>query len=142
MKTEFQCLCVSRVTMHLELGSVGVRRGLGGVTTGRAWRPCGRTRLTPPPVPCSLVFGSRLDIHSGGVDLAFPHHENEIAQCEAFHQCPQWGNYFLHSGECRLPSPAPLLSVGSARALRWAHLSQPGSPVCPERNSPELPGKD
>nr|XP_020769046.1 probable cysteine--tRNA ligase, mitochondrial [Odocoileus virginianus texanus] len=46
----------------------------------------------------SLVFGSRLDIHSGGVDLAFPHHENEIAQCEAFHQCPQWGNYFLHSG--------------------------------------------
>uniref|UniRef100_A0A8C3YEQ9 cysteine--tRNA ligase n=1 Tax=Catagonus wagneri TaxID=51154 RepID=A0A8C3YEQ9_9CETA len=47
---------------------------------------------------CSLVFGSRLDIHSGGVDLAFPHHENEIAQCEVFHQCPQWANYFLHSG--------------------------------------------
>ncbi|XP_032258503.1 probable cysteine--tRNA ligase, mitochondrial [Phoca vitulina] len=46
----------------------------------------------------SLVFGSQLDIHSGGVDLAFPHHENEIAQCEAFHQCRQWGNYFLHSG--------------------------------------------
>uniref|UniRef100_A0A8D1IG03 cysteine--tRNA ligase n=1 Tax=Sus scrofa TaxID=9823 RepID=A0A8D1IG03_PIG len=46
----------------------------------------------------SLVFGSRLDIHSGGIDLAFPHHENEIAQCEAFHRCPQWGNYFLHSG--------------------------------------------
>ncbi|GAB5566477.1 probable cysteine--tRNA ligase [Prionailurus iriomotensis] len=45
-----------------------------------------------------LVFGSRLDIHSGGMDLAFPHHENEIAQCEAFHQCRQWGNYFLHSG--------------------------------------------
>ncbi|XP_037384584.1 probable cysteine--tRNA ligase, mitochondrial [Talpa occidentalis] len=47
---------------------------------------------------CSSVFGSRLDIHSGGVDLAFPHHENEIAQCEAFHQCEQWGNYFLHAG--------------------------------------------
>ncbi|XP_057389094.1 probable cysteine--tRNA ligase, mitochondrial isoform X5 [Balaenoptera acutorostrata] len=46
----------------------------------------------------SLVFGSRLDIHSGGIDLAFPHHENEIAQCEVFHQCQQWGNYFLHSG--------------------------------------------
>ena len=62
------------------------------------------------PVPCSLVFGSRLDIHSGGVDLAFPHHETEIAQCEAFHQCPQWGNYFLHSGECRLPPGCPPLS--------------------------------
>ncbi|XP_037656581.1 probable cysteine--tRNA ligase, mitochondrial isoform X2 [Choloepus didactylus] len=46
----------------------------------------------------SFVFGSQLDIHSGGVDLAFPHHENEIAQCEVFHQCKQWGNYFLHSG--------------------------------------------
>ncbi|XP_033033142.1 probable cysteine--tRNA ligase, mitochondrial isoform X2 [Trachypithecus francoisi] len=46
----------------------------------------------------SMVFGSQLDIHSGGIDLAFPHHENEIAQCEVFHQCEQWGNYFLHSG--------------------------------------------
>ncbi|KAG8517020.1 Cysteine--tRNA ligase, mitochondrial, partial [Galemys pyrenaicus] len=47
---------------------------------------------------CSTVFGGRLDIHSGGVDLAFPHHENEIAQCEAFHGSEQWGNYFLHAG--------------------------------------------
>ncbi|XP_072850717.2 putative cysteine--tRNA ligase, mitochondrial isoform X1 [Pogona vitticeps] len=46
----------------------------------------------------SLVFGEHLDIHTGGIDLAFPHHENEIAQCEAYHQCEQWGNYFLHSG--------------------------------------------
>ncbi|KAG7264662.1 hypothetical protein CRUP_014164 [Coryphaenoides rupestris] len=38
-----------------------------------------------------------LDIHSGGIDLAFPHHENEVAQSEAYHQCEQWGNYFLHS---------------------------------------------
>uniref|UniRef100_A0A3Q0R020 Probable cysteine--tRNA ligase, mitochondrial n=1 Tax=Amphilophus citrinellus TaxID=61819 RepID=A0A3Q0R020_AMPCI len=46
----------------------------------------------------SCVFGSQLDIHSGGIDLAFPHHENEIAQSEAYHQCGQWANYFLHSG--------------------------------------------
>ncbi|NXJ14536.1 SYCM protein, partial [Odontophorus gujanensis] len=46
----------------------------------------------------SAVFGKQLDIHSGGIDLAFPHHENEIAQCEVYHQCEQWGNYFLHSG--------------------------------------------
>ncbi|XP_042313925.1 probable cysteine--tRNA ligase, mitochondrial isoform X2 [Sceloporus undulatus] len=46
----------------------------------------------------SLVFGGHLDIHTGGIDLAFPHHENEIAQCEVYHQCDQWGNYFLHSG--------------------------------------------
>ncbi|NWX50511.1 SYCM protein, partial [Steatornis caripensis] len=46
----------------------------------------------------SAVFGKQLDIHSGGIDLAFPHHENEIAQCEVYHCCEQWGNYFLHSG--------------------------------------------
>lgn len=50
-------------------------------------------------VAFSHMFGSQLDIHSGGIDLAFPHHENEIAQSEAFHQCGQWANYFLHSGE-------------------------------------------
>lgn len=46
----------------------------------------------------SSVFGRQLDIHSGGIDLAFPHHENEVAQSEAYHQCQQWANYFLHSG--------------------------------------------
>ncbi|XP_043928592.1 probable cysteine--tRNA ligase, mitochondrial isoform X2 [Protopterus annectens] len=50
----------------------------------------------------SLVFGKHLDIHTGGIDLAFPHHENEIAQSEAYHQCEQWGNYFLHSGHLHL----------------------------------------
>lgn len=47
----------------------------------------------------SSMFGRQLDIHSGGIDLAFPHHENEIAQSEAYHQCGQWANYFLHSGK-------------------------------------------
>ena len=55
--------------------------------------------VSDPPLSLpSSVFGSQLDIHSGGVDLAFPHHENEVAQSEAYHRCPQWGNYFLHSG--------------------------------------------
>ncbi|XP_055764105.1 probable cysteine--tRNA ligase, mitochondrial isoform X2 [Salvelinus fontinalis] len=58
----------------------------------------------------SSVFGSQLDIHSGGVDLAFPHHENEIAQCEAYHQCGQWGNYFLHSGHLHLKGSAEKMS--------------------------------
>ncbi|KAK2856711.1 hypothetical protein Q5P01_005446 [Channa striata] len=58
----------------------------------------------------SCVFGSQLDIHSGGIDLAFPHHENEIAQCEAYHQCPQWANYFLHSGHLHLKGSAEKMS--------------------------------
>eukprot|EP00123_Amoebidium_parasiticum_P013235 comp21843_c3_seq1/m.31198 comp21843_c3_seq1/g.31198 ORF comp21843_c3_seq1/g.31198 comp21843_c3_seq1/m.31198 type:complete len:629 (-) comp21843_c3_seq1:231-2117(-) len=50
------------------------------------------------PVMCSHMFGQHLDVHTGGIDLAFPHHENEIAQCEAHHDTEQWVNYFLHTG--------------------------------------------
>ncbi|XP_045909069.1 probable cysteine--tRNA ligase, mitochondrial [Micropterus dolomieu] len=58
----------------------------------------------------SSVFGSQLDIHSGGIDLAFPHHENEVAQSEAYHQCGQWANYFLHSGHLHLKGSAEKMS--------------------------------
>ncbi|KAH9322117.1 hypothetical protein KI387_016756, partial [Taxus chinensis] len=46
----------------------------------------------------SHIIGKSIDIHSGGVDLQFPHHDNELAQAEAFYGCSQWVNYFLHSG--------------------------------------------
>ena len=56
----------------------------------------------------SAVLGSQMDIHSGGIDLAFPHHDNELAQSEAYWvQEPaegcgrtqhEWVKYFLHMG--------------------------------------------
>jgi cysteinyl-tRNA synthetase len=46
--------------------------------------------------------GGRIDIHSGGIDLRFPHHENEIAQSEACLNCSQWVNYFIHSGHLNI----------------------------------------
>lgn len=49
----------------------------------------------------SSIIGSTIDIHTGGEDLRFPHHDNELAQAEAFYHdqgCCQWVNYFLHSG--------------------------------------------
>ena len=46
----------------------------------------------------SAIFGEKLDIHSGGVDLRFPHHENEMAQSEACFCSKQWTNYWLHTG--------------------------------------------
>ncbi|XP_037552761.1 cysteine--tRNA ligase, mitochondrial [Nematolebias whitei] len=58
----------------------------------------------------SCVFGAQLDLHSGGIDLAFPHHENEVAQSEAHHQCRQWANYFLHSGHLHLKGSAEKMS--------------------------------
>lgn len=51
----------------------------------------------------SDVLGKEIDIHSGGIDLAFPHHDNELAQSEAYWHShgadsKQWVNYFLHMG--------------------------------------------
>ncbi|XP_075972800.1 cysteine--tRNA ligase, cytoplasmic [Anticarsia gemmatalis] len=46
----------------------------------------------------SDVLGNKLDIHTGGVDLKFPHHDNELAQSEAHFDEPGWVNYFLHTG--------------------------------------------
>ncbi len=50
----------------------------------------------------SDLLGQSLDIHAGGEDLRFPHHDNEIAQCEAFHGSQQWVNYFLHAGHLHI----------------------------------------
>ena len=52
-------------------------------------------------IECSAMskklFGDTFDIHAGGSDLKFPHHENEIAQSEACNECT-FANYWLHSG--------------------------------------------
>jgi len=50
----------------------------------------------------SDLFGYNMDIHSGGSDLRFPHHDNELAQAEAHYGCKQWVNYFLHSGHLHI----------------------------------------
>lgn len=53
-------------------------------------------------VMASALLGSNIDIHSGGIDLAFPHHDNELAQSEAYFDCPQWVNYFFHAGHLHI----------------------------------------
>jgi len=56
-------------------------------------------------IECSVmsteVLGDKLDIHAGGIDLAFPHHENEVAQCQGYFGSP-WGQYFLHTGHLNI----------------------------------------
>ncbi|XP_035891839.1 cysteine--tRNA ligase, cytoplasmic [Anopheles stephensi] len=46
----------------------------------------------------SDICGDYLDIHTGGVDLKFPHHDNELAQSEAHDGSSEWVKYFLHTG--------------------------------------------
>lgn len=57
-------------------------------------------------IECSVmandVLPCPIDIHSGGVDLKYPHHENELAQSEAYNSCQQWVNYFLHTGHLHI----------------------------------------
>ena len=53
-------------------------------------------------VMASSVFGAGMDIHGGGSDLKFPHHDNELAQSEAFYGNQQWVNYFLHAGHLHI----------------------------------------
>lgn len=49
-------------------------------------------------VMASSILGESMEIHTGGCDLKFPHHDNELAQAEAYFQNDQWVKYFLHSG--------------------------------------------
>ncbi|TIC56762.1 hypothetical protein E3Q04_00754 [Wallemia mellicola] len=87
-------------------------------------------------VMASEVLGHNIDIHSGGVDLKFPHHDNEIAQSEACHDCPEWINYFLHTGHLHIEGQKMSKSLKnfitieealrrfSARQLRLAFMLQ------------------
>lgn len=63
-------------------------------------------------------FGSDIDLHSGGQDLEFPHHENEIAQCEAFYSQDNWCPYFLHTGPLLINSLKMSKSLGNMVSLK------------------------
>lgn len=85
-------------------------------------------------IECSVMstdaFGMGFDIHGGGSDLVFPHHENEIAQAEAATGAKPFARYWLHSGMVNLAGEkmakstgnvvmlADLLEVHSAEAIR------------------------
>ncbi|KAG5484465.1 hypothetical protein LSCM1_07834 [Leishmania martiniquensis] len=53
-------------------------------------------------VMASDILGENMDIHSGGWDLKFPHHDNECAQSEACNLHHQWVNFFLHCGHLHI----------------------------------------
>jgi cysteinyl-tRNA synthetase len=48
------------------------------------------------------IFGPQIDMHSGGIDLRFPHHDNEIAQSESAFCNDNWVNFFVHSGHLHI----------------------------------------
>ncbi|MDD2685138.1 MAG: cysteine--tRNA ligase [Gallionella sp.] len=65
----------------------------------------------------SELLGNQFDIHGGGADLQFPHHENEIAQSEGAHQC-QYVNYWMHNGFVRVDNEKMSKSLGNFFTIR------------------------
>ena len=90
-------------------------------------------------IECSAMaaahLGDTIDIHAGGVDLLFPHHENEIAQSECAHGGRIFARYWLHNGMLNfggakmsksignIEKVHDLLAVHKPEALRYALLS-------------------
>lgn len=82
-------------------------------------------------IECSAMasdkLGSQLDIHSGGIDLAFPHHDNELAQSEAYwldrdkhEHNHQWVNYFIHMGHLSIQGSKMSKSLKNFITIREA----------------------
>lgn len=90
-------------------------------------------------IECSAMaeahLGRTIDIHAGGVDLQFPHHENEVAQSECAHGGAPFARFWLHNGMLNFDGAKMAKSVGNIQrvhdlvqqhppeALRYALLS-------------------
>ncbi len=72
-------------------------------------------------IECSVMgachLGKHFDIHGGGQDLQFPHHENEIAQSEAANDCT-FVNYWMHNGFVRVDDEKMSKSLGNFFTIR------------------------
>jgi len=75
-------------------------------------------------IECSAMsrkfLGDQIDIHGGGQDVVFPHHENEIAQSEAFTGKKPFVQYWMHNGLLRMGEEKMSKSLGNLITIRDA----------------------
>ncbi len=75
-------------------------------------------------IECSAMattyLGEMIDIHGGGQDLIFPHHENEIAQSESFSNKKPYSKFWIHNGMLRLGQEKMSKSVGNIISISEA----------------------
>ena len=68
-------------------------------------------------IECSTMalkyLGNHIDIHGGGVDIVFPHHENEVAQSEAYTGAAPFARYWLHNGLVNVDGEKMSKSLGN-----------------------------
>ena len=75
------------------------------------------------------IFASSIDIHGGGMDLIFPHHENEIAQSEcAFHN-EKYAKYWVHNGHVTIDGQKMSKSLGNIIRVKDLLQKEPGEVV-------------
>ena len=73
-------------------------------------------------IECSAMaeahLGETIDIHGGGVDLLFPHHENEVAQSTCAHGGARYARFWLHNGLVQMDGEKMSKSLGNVRLVR------------------------
>jgi cysteinyl-tRNA synthetase len=81
-------------------------------------------------IECSAMsaayLGDVFDIHGGGIDLIFPHHENEIAQSRCAHGTPAMANYWMHNEFVQIEDAKMSKSLGNFVTIRDLLADWPG----------------
>jgi cysteinyl-tRNA synthetase len=81
-------------------------------------------------IECSAMawrhLGETFDIHGGGIDLVFPHHENEIAQSRCAFHLPVMANYWMHNGFLQVEGEKMSKSLGNFFTVRELLADWPG----------------
>jgi cysteinyl-tRNA synthetase len=84
-------------------------------------------------IECSAMsaayLGDVFDIHGGGLDLIFPHHENELAQSRCAHGTPTMANYWMHNGFLQVEGEKMSKSTGNFVTIRELLADWPGEVV-------------
>ena len=84
-------------------------------------------------IECSAMIekhlGKTIDIHGGGNDLIFPHHENEIAQSECAHKGKKLANFWLHNGYVTIDKEKMSKSLGNSITLNSLLKSYSGETI-------------
>jgi cysteinyl-tRNA synthetase len=100
-----------------------------------AWpSPAGITAPGRPGwhIECSAMswkyLGETFDIHGGGIDLVFPHHENEIAQSRCAFHTPALANYWMHNGFLQVEGEKMSKSLGNFVTIKELRESWHGHP--------------
>ena len=98
-----------------------------------AWpSPCGIATSGRPGwhIECSAMawkhLGETFDIHGGGIDLVFPHHENEIAQTRCAFHSPVMANFWMHNGFLQVEGAKMAKSEGNFVTIRELLADWPG----------------